>query len=214
MVKKAAALANHDLGLLSSDKCQAICEARDDLIELERDRRQFSRGYDTGRCWHIDQHERQRGPDEYCASQARKSPRDYSTLHPNDDVNLSQSTNDVYPTALRLTILRACEGFVRSQVDLRDAFRAKAYEFRDALKVGRTQLQDAVPMTAGQEFEAFAELIDEDIDQVYAVCRLLKEVNLGGSTIGTSINVPTGFTAVACGHLHRYQAFRSSLREI
>lgn len=109
-----------------------------------------------------------------------------------------------YPTALRLTILRACEGLIEAQSGLRDAFRSKAAEYRAVLKVGRTQLQDAVPMTAGQEFEAFAELIEEDMKQVQSASELLKEINLGGSAIGTSINVPRGFQATACRYLMRF----------
>lgn len=203
MVKKAAALTNHDLGLLPADKCHAICEACDDLIELKEIEHNFPVDMMQGGAGTSTNMNVNEVLTNIALLKLGSHLGDYSTLHPNDDVNLSQSTNDVYPTALRLTILRACEAFVSSQVDLRDAFRAKAHEFRDALKVGRTQLQDAVPMTAGQEFEAFAELIDEDIDQVNAVCRLLREVNLGGSAIGTSINVPTGFTAIACGHLSK-----------
>ncbi|NEI67386.1 aspartate ammonia-lyase [Rhizobium leguminosarum] len=202
-VKKAAALTNHDLGLLPSDKCHAICEACDDLIELKEIDDNFPVDMMQGGAGTSTNMNVNEVLTNIALLKLGSRLGDYSTLHPNDDVNLSQSTNDVYPTALRLTILRACEGLVSSQVELRNAFRAKAHEFKDALKVGRTQLQDAVPMTAGQEFEAFAELIDEDIDQVYAVCRLLKEVNLGGSAIGTSINVPTGFTGVACGHLSK-----------
>lgn len=203
MVKKAAAMTNHDLGLLPANKCQAICEACDDLIEFKEIQRNFPVDMMQGGAGTSTNMNVNEVLTNIALLKLGSHLGDYSTLHPNDDVNLSQSTNDVYPTALRLTILRACVALVNSQADLRDAFRAKAHEFRDALKVGRTQLQDAVPMTSGQEFEAFAELIDEDIDQVNSVCRLLKEVNLGGSAIGTSINVPTGFTDAACGHLSK-----------
>ncbi|TGR65713.1 aspartate ammonia-lyase [bacterium M00.F.Ca.ET.194.01.1.1] len=203
MVKKAAALTNHELGLLSAEKCQVICGACDDLIELKEidanfpvDMMQGGAGTSTNM-----------NVNEVIANLALLKLGahlgDYAKLHPNDDVNLSQSTNDVYPTALRLTIHRACDGLISSQVGLRDAFRAKARVYETALKVGRTQLQDAVPMTSGQEFEAFAELIDEDINQVQAACRLLQEINLGGSAIGTAINVPSGFASAACNHLKR-----------
>ncbi|MCJ8054611.1 aspartate ammonia-lyase [Shinella curvata] len=201
MVKKAAALTNHDLGLLSTEKCNAICDACDDLIELKEIETNFPVDMMQGGAGTSTNMNVNEVLTNIALLKLGSPLGDYATLHPNDDVNLSQSTNDVYPTALRLTILRACDALLSSQVELRDAFRAKANQFGDTLKVGRTQLQDAVPMTAGQEFEAFAELIEEDIDQVNAVCRLLKEVNLGGSAIGTSINVPAGFSAVACGHL-------------
>jgi aspartate ammonia-lyase len=203
MVKKAAALANFDLGLLSDEKCRAICEACDDLIALKNIGENFPVDMMQGGAGTSTNMNVNEVITNLALQKLGATIGDYATLHPNDHVNLSQSTNDVYPTALRVTILQACEGLVTSQVELRDAFRAKSREYKSALKIGRTQLQDAVPMTVGQEFEAFAELIDEDIQQVHAVCRLLKEVNLGGSAIGTSINVPAGYTTVACGHLSR-----------
>ncbi|MCV9999341.1 aspartate ammonia-lyase [Pararhizobium sp. YC-54] len=208
MVKKAAALANFDLGFLSEDRCRAITEACDDLIELKHIDENFPVDMMQGGAGTSTNMNVNEVVTNIALRKLGANVGDYATLHPNDHVNLSQSTNDVYPTALRLTILRACDGLVASQVELRDAFRAKAREYNAALKVGRTQLQDAVPMTVGQEFEAFSVLIDEDIDQVNAVCRLLKEVNLGGSAIGTSINVPTGFTSVACNHLSRVSALQ------
>lgn len=201
MVKKAAALANAELGALAKDKARAIAEACDDVIELNGlddnfpiDMLQGGAGTSTNM-----------NVNEVVTNLALLKLGckigDYTQLHPNDDVNLSQSTNDVYPTALRLTILRACGGLTASQAGLRDAFRSKAKEYAGALKIGRTQLQDAVPMTAGQEFEAFAELIDEDISQLQSTSNLLKEVNLGGSAIGTSINAPAGFSNLACTYL-------------
>ncbi|MQW87688.1 aspartate ammonia-lyase [Sinorhizobium saheli] len=201
MVKQAAALTNMELGLLSSEKALAIAEACDDLIELRAiddnfpvDMMQGGAGTSTNM-----------NVNEVVANLALlklgASVGDYSTLHPNDDVNLSQSTNDVYPTAIRLTLLRTCDALIAAQVNLRDTFRRKGAEFADVIKVGRTQLQDAVPMTVGQEFEAFAELIDEDIIQVQSAKKILQEVNLGGSAIGTSINVPPTFPSVACRKL-------------
>lgn len=201
MVKKAAACANAELGLLSAEKASAISEACDELIELKCVDENFpvdmmQGGAGTSTNMNVN---------EVVANLALlklgANVGDYDKLHPNDEVNLSQSTNDVYPTALRLTILRACEGLIESQVGLREAFRAKANEYATVLKVGRTQLQDAVPMTVGQEFDAFAELIDEDINQLQSASGQLKEVNLGGSAIGTSINVTRGFPAAACAHL-------------
>lgn len=208
MVKQAAALANYDLGLLSREKAEAICKACDDLIELKDIDENFpvdmmQGGAGTSTNMNINE-----VVTNLALLKLGASVGDYAKLHPNDDVNLSQSTNDVYPTALRLTILRACDGLITSQVSLRDSFRSKAFEYRSALKVGRTQLQDAVPMTVGQEFEAFAELIDEDVTQLQTASRLLKEINLGGSAIGTSINVARGFPSAACAHLTRISGFQ------
>ncbi|WP_042778278.1 aspartate ammonia-lyase [Sinorhizobium fredii] len=201
MVKKAAALANAELGLLPVEKAAAISKACDDLIELKGVDENFPIDMMQGGAGTSTNMNVNEVVTNLALLKLGANVGDYAKLHPNDDVNLSQSTNDVYPTALRLTILRACDGLIASQVGLRDAFRAKASEYATALKVGRTQLQDAVPMTVGQEFEAFAELIDEDIIQLRSASKLLKEVNLGGSAIGTSINVPPGFSGAACVHL-------------
>ncbi|MER9169304.1 aspartate ammonia-lyase [Mesorhizobium australicum] len=203
MVKKAAALANMELGLLSREKAQAISDACDELVELKGIEENFPVDMMQGGAGTSTNMNVNEVVTNIALVKLGATVGDYTTLHPNDDVNLSQSTNDIYPTAIRLTVLRACDGLVSAQANLRDAFRAKALQYRNALKVGRTQLQDAVPMTVGQEFEAFAELIDEDIIQIQSASRLLLEINLGGSAIGTSINVPRGFPSIACGHLSR-----------
>jgi aspartate ammonia-lyase len=201
MVKKAAALANAELGVLAKDKAWAIAAACDDVIELDGIDDNFPIDMMQGGAGTSTNMNVNEVVTNLALLKLGYSVGDYAHLHPNDDVNLSQSTNDVYPTALRVTILRACDGLIASQASLCDAFRAKGRRYAHALKVGRTQLQDAVPMTVGQEFEAFAELIDEDIAQLRSAAKLLKEVNLGGSAIGTSINVPQGFPNLACTYL-------------
>lgn len=207
MVKKAAASANAELGLLSLEKAEAISGACDDLIELHDIDGNFPVDMMQGGAGTSTNMNVNEVVTNLALLRLGAQVGEYSRLHPNDDVNLSQSTNDVYPTALRLTILRSCDGLLSAQAALRDAFAGKAQEFSHALKIGRTQLQDAVPMTAGQEFGAFAELIDEDIIQLRAASQLLKEINLGGSAIGTSINVPHGFPATACAHLTKISGF-------
>lgn len=126
---------------------------------------------------------------------------EYRYLHPNDDVNRSQSTNDAYPTAVCLAIQFASEPLEQAIRNLIEALEDKGREFSHIVKMGRTQLQDAVPMTLGQEFEAFAVNLDEDIDRLHEVARLLCEVNLGGTAIGTGINAPPGYQALAVGRL-------------
>ncbi len=126
---------------------------------------------------------------------------DYKKINPNDHVNLSQSTNDVYPTAVRLTMLRECPALIKSQVLLKDALMVKAAEFNDVIKVGRTQLMDAVPMRLGHEFRAFAVTIGEDIDRLKEFSKLLCEVNLGGTAIGTGINTPEHYSQKAIAYL-------------
>ncbi|WP_436120831.1 aspartate ammonia-lyase [Phyllobacterium sp. LjRoot231] len=208
MVKKAAALANMDLGLLSAKKADAILQGCDELIKLNNIDENFPIDMMQGGAGTSTNMNVNEVLTNLALLKMGEHVGDYSKLHPNDDVNLSQSTNDVYPTAIRLTILRACEGLIAAAMALRDAFRAKALQYASTLKVGRTQLQDAVPMTAGQEFEAVAELIDEDIVQVRSASKLLREINLGGSAIGTAINVPSGFARTVCIHLSQISGYQ------
>lgn len=113
---------------------------------------------------------------------------DYEVLHPINHVNMSQSTNDVYPTALRLATCFAMPKLLAAMSDLRHAFIDKSKEFDDVLKIGRTQLQDAVPMTLGQEFLTYAVMLEEDEARLREAIDLMREVNLGGTAIGTGIN--------------------------
>src|SRR5436305_13574752 len=113
---------------------------------------------------------------------------EYEHLHPLDHVNLSQSTNDVYPTAIKLALQLGIKRLVREMIALRKAFAHKAMEFDDVLKVGRTQLQDAVPMTLGQEFSTYAVMLGEDEQRLREASDLIREINLGATAIGTGIN--------------------------
>lgn len=193
MVKKAAALANRDFGKLKPEIASAIISACDLLIagdghkDFVVDMLQGGAGTSTNM-----------NANEVIANLALKllgKPRgDYAVVNPNDHVNLSQSTNDVYPTAVRLTMLRACPELIESQQLLKDALLAKAVEFDDIIKVGRTQLMDAVPMRLGSEFRAFAVTVGEDIERLRDFAKLLREVNLGGTAIGTGINTPEGYS--------------------
>ncbi len=200
MVKKAAAIANRELGTLKPEIAAAIisaCDlviAGDGLNHFVVDMLQGGAGTSTNM-----------NANEVIANIALKllgKPRgDYASVNPNDHVNLSQSTNDVYPTAVRLTILRACPELIDSQRQLKDALLAKAFEFDDVIKVGRTQLMDAVPMRLGSEFRAFAVTIAEDIERLKEFANLLREVNLGGTAIGTGINTPDGYSNLVIRHL-------------
>ena len=193
MVKKAAALANREFGKLPPDIATAIVQACDRVIAGEGhgqfvvDMLQGGAGTSTNM-----------NANEVIANMAlglTGRPRgDYRAINPNDHVNLSQSTNDVYPTAVRLTVLRACPELIECQRLLKEALLAKAVEFDDVIKVGRTQLMDAVPMRLGSEFRAFAVTIGEDIERLREFANLLREVNLGGTAIGTGINAPAGYS--------------------
>jgi aspartate ammonia-lyase len=200
MVKAAAARANSDLGLLAPNKAQAILAACDDIIggrlheAFVVDLIQGGAGTSTNM-----------NANEVIANLALEKlghPKgSYGHLHPNDDVNQSQSTNDAYPTAVRVGLQFATEPLVEAIASLKGALEEKGSEFADVLKMGRTQMQDAVPMTLGQEFDAFAVTLGEDIDRLREACLLLCEVNLGGTAIGTGINTHPRYAALAVRYL-------------
>ena len=128
---------------------------------------------------------------------------DYQFVHPNNHVNLSQSTNDVYPTAVKIALHTAIEDLRKEMRQLVDAFLAKGQEFAPFLKMGRTQLQDAVPMTLGQEFAAFGHTIAEDVDRLGEAQALIREINMGATAIGTGLNAPNGYAETVRENLSR-----------
>jgi aspartate ammonia-lyase len=128
---------------------------------------------------------------------------DYAKVHPNNHVNLSQSTNDVYPTAVKLALHHSIESLRAAMRELVAAFLAKGEEFNPFIKMGRTQLQDAVPMTLGQEFTAFGHTISEDVDRLGEAQALIREINMGATAIGTGINAPRGYAETVCRELSR-----------
>ncbi|QCO99629.1 aspartate ammonia-lyase [Arthrobacter sp. 24S4-2] len=186
-VKQAAALANRDLGLISADKADAIVKACQDVRagqlhdQFIVDMIQGGAGTSTNM-----------NANEVIANRALEhlghERGQYTHLHPLQDVNLGQSTNDVYPTALKLALDDHLRNLLDSLAHLRRTFETKAMEFDDVIKMGRTQLQDAVPMTLGQEFSAFAVTLEEDETRLREGRLLLHELNLGGTAIGTELN--------------------------
>ena len=126
---------------------------------------------------------------------------EYGHLHPNEHVNMSQSTNDVYPTALKVAAYFGIFRLVDAMAVLRGAFEVKAEEFKDVLKMGRTQLQDAVPMTLGQEFSPYAVMLGEDEERLKEAALLVREINLGATAIGTGINAHPDYAEVVCRSL-------------
>jgi aspartate ammonia-lyase len=187
VIKAAAAEANRELGLLDAGVADAIVRAAEEVArgrlheQFVVDVVQGGAGTSTNM-----------NANEVIANRAlellghRKG--EYHVVHPNNHVNLSQSTNDVYPTALKLAGVWAVEELVAGMEELVAAFLAKGEEFADVLKMGRTQLQDAVPMTLGQEFTAFAVTISEDVDRLREAAALIREINMGATAIGTGIN--------------------------
>ncbi|MFW3615555.1 aspartate ammonia-lyase [Billgrantia antri] len=203
MVKLAAAEANHGLGHLKTTKYRAICDACRQIIQGQHhdqfvvDMIQGGAGTSTNM-----------NANEVIANLGLVSmglqQGEYQHLHPNNDVNMAQSTNDAYPTAIRLGLLLEHDSLMSSLEMLCQALAGKGREFADIVKMGRTQLQDAVPMTLGQEFHAFATTLNEDLGHLSRqVPALLSEVNLGGTAIGTGINADPRYQHLAVEHLAR-----------
>lgn len=191
-VKKAAAQANVEMGVISSEVARAVMEACDDLLEGQL-ANQFvvdviQGGAGTSTNMNVNEVIANRALERLGFAKGR-----YDVIHPNDHVNASQSTNDVYPTALRLSAWLGIQRLLKALGELRGAFEGKAREFESVLKIGRTQLQDAVPMTLGQEFLAFAIMIREDEQRLREAVALMLEINLGATAIGTGINAPEGY---------------------
>lgn len=186
-VKKACALANHELGLLEENKKNAICEACDEIINGSLHEQFVVDMIQGGAGTSINMN-----ANEVIANRALEilghEKGEYKFLHPNNDVNKSQSTNDSYPTAFRIALYEKMYELVESMTTLKNSFAKKADQFKDVIKMGRTQLQDAVPMTLGQEFHSFATMIEEDIQRVLESQQLVREMNLGATAIGTGIN--------------------------
>ncbi|MCW8357513.1 aspartate ammonia-lyase [Marinomonas pontica] len=192
MVKAVAARTNQEMKLLSAEKADAIVYACQDLIQGQY-HEQFIVDVIQGGAGTSTNMNANEVIANIALMKLGHEKGEYKYLHPNDDVNRSQSTNDAYPTAACLGIQFAADNFVPSLASLKEALEAKAREFAHIVKMGRTQLQDAVPMTLGQEFDAFAVTLGEDIDRISEACTLLCEVNLGGTAIGTGINTPEGY---------------------
>jgi len=202
VVKKAAAEANHDLGLLKSNVFNAIRQACDEIVS---GRYQFHFVVDmiqggAGTSTNMN-------ANEVIANRALEimgyEKGQYEHCHPNSHVNLSQSTNDVYPTAIKLALIDSNDSLTTELEKLVGAFRKKALEFANIIKMGRTQLQDAVPMTLGQTFEAYAATMEEEVERLDENSKLFLEINLGGTAIGTGINADPEYAQKAVSHLRR-----------
>ncbi len=193
-VKHAAALANAELGYLPQDIAEAIGAACDKIANNENDCTSFfpldalQGGAGTSTNMNVN---------EVAANLALKAigkkPGDYATIHPFDHVNLHQSTNDVYPTALRIAAISGLRGLNEAVSKLQGAFQAKEKEFHDIIKMGRTELQPAVPMTLGQEFSAYAEAVSRDRWRTFKCEERLRMVNIGGTAVGTGLTAPRAY---------------------
>ncbi|RPE67227.1 aspartate ammonia-lyase [Pacificibacter maritimus] len=209
-VKKAAAQANRSLHVLDAKKADVISEVCDEIIAGQH-HQHFNVDMIQGGAGTSTNMNTNEVITNLALIKMGFAPGDYTHLHPNDDVNKSQSTNDVYPTAMRLAIVSQCEAFEAAQQRLVDAFAERAEAFKDIRKIGRTQLQDAVPMTLGQEFAGFAATLREDIAIIERLSHLLLEVNLGGTAIGTRVNTPDGYAELAVAKLRKVSGLETQL---
>ena len=203
LVKQAAARANRRLGNLPAAKADAIERACDLIAKDGRFHDQFVIDAVQGGAGTSTNMNANEVVANIALELIGRQKGDYAALHPNDDVNMAQSTNDAYPTALRLAVIFATDPMIAALAELAYAFKAKAVEFADVLKIGRTQLQDAVPMTLGQEFDAYFATTKEDISRLKEAVALFREVNLGATAIGTGITADARYAALAVEELSR-----------
>jgi len=203
LIKKAAAEANRTLGRLDADRADAIVRACDEILAGSfRDAfivDVYQAGAGTSHNMNVN---------EVIANRAAEllgEPRGaYTRVHPNDHVNMGQSTNDVFPTATRLALLMTTPALVAAARDLAAAFDRKASAFAHVLKVGRTHLQDAVPITLGQELGGYAACLARGADDVERQSAQLLELNLGATAVGTGLNAGDDYTSAAIQNLARY----------
>src|SRR6266478_6150719 len=206
-VKQAAAIANAELDLLDDKRSVAIRLACEEIREgrlheeFVVDVIQGGAGTSTNM-----------NANEVICNRALEllghKKGEYQHLHPLDHVNLSQSTNDVYPTAVKLALQFGIRRLLGEMAALRKEFEQKATEFTDVLKIGRTQLQDAVPMTLGQEFSTYAVMLQEDESRLKEAALLITEINLGATAIGTGINAHPDYAALVCRRLAEITGIR------
>ena len=199
-VKQAAARANREVGVLTAQKAAWIDEACQRIIDGEH-HDQFVVGVIQGGAGTSTNMNANEVIVNLALEIAGYPKGRYDLLHPIDDVNRSQSTNDTYPTAVKLAMTFSLTTMLAELDQLRIAFGRKGREFHGILKVGRTQLQDAVPMTLGQEFHGFATTLGEDIERLRETIKLLLEVNLGATAIGTGITADPGYAEAVVRHL-------------
>ena len=199
-IKQAAALANRELGLLDKEKTEAIVKACED-IRAGKLHEQFVVDVIQGGAGTSTNMNANEVIANLALEHLGRQRGEYQYLHPNEHVNMSQSTNDVYPTSLKVATYFSIFRLVDSMVLLRRAFEVKAEEFKDVLKMGRTQLQDAVPMTLGQEFSTYAVMLGEDEERLKEAAMLIREINLGATAIGTGINAHPDYAELVCRRL-------------
>jgi len=222
-VKKACAKANYKLGHLDLDKTEAICHACDELIDPENSLLGENKGEEMRRNFLVDMVQGGAGTstnmnaNEVIANRALehmgKQKGEYQFCNPNDDVNKGQSTNDSYPTAAKIATVIMHEDLLVAIRKLSEAFFAKGREFAGIVKMGRTQLQDAVPMTLGQEFHAYGTTVHYDLESVKNAISRFMITNLGGTAIGTGIAADPAFSKIVVQELREVTGFPITLAD-
>jgi aspartate ammonia-lyase len=199
-IKKAAALTHKETGRLDAQRADAIVKAADEVLAHQHDDQfvvdPYQAGAGTSHNMNVN---------EVLANRANEllggQRGTYTPVHPNDHVNMAQSTNDTIPTNIRLSILSQLGGLVKAFEVLRDALAAKGLEFDDIVKAGRTHLQDAMPIRLGQEFTAYANSIDRNIKRIKQAADFLRDLGIGGSAVGTGVTVEKEYPALMNKHL-------------
>ncbi|MCF3573288.1 class II fumarate hydratase [Planktothrix agardhii 1803] len=193
ILKKAAAITNQELGKLPADKAQLIVQAADEVIDGKLDDhfplKVWMTGSGTQSNMNINEVIANRGIEISGGILGSKTP-----IHPNDHVNMSQSSNDTFPTAMHIAAaIAVTQRLIPSVKKMRDELQKKVDEFADIVKIGRTHLQDAVPLTLGQEFSGYVAQLDADLKRLELILPDLYELAIGGTAVGTGLNTPKGF---------------------
>ena len=203
LIKKAAAMANSEIGLLNRKKAAAIIKACDEILDGKFDDQFIVDIYQAGEGTSNNMN-----VNEVIANIAieklGKKRGDYSVVHPNDDVNMGQSSNDVIPTATKITALKLSNELIESLHELEKSFLKKAMEFDIIIKSGRTHLMDAAPIRLGQEFKAWSDLIKESISRIKEANKKIREINLGATAVGTGINADPRYVKKAINYLSNF----------
>ena len=201
ILKKAAALTNKELGTMPTDKADLIIKAADEVIEGKLDEHfplvVWQTGSGTQTNMNANEVISNRAIEIAGGEMGSKKP-----IHPNDDVNKAQSSNDTFPTAMHIAAVEEVHRRLIPMVTkLRDALAVKEKEFKDIIKIGRTHLMDAVPLTLGQEFSGYVQMLNNGLDRINAALPRLYELALGGTAVGTGLNTHPEFAVKSAGHI-------------
>lgn len=202
ILKKAAAMANYELGVLSEEKMKLICQVCDEILEGKLDDQFPLVVWQTGSGTQTNMNVNEVIANRGHVLKGGKLDDEKKFLHPNDDVNKSQSSNDTFPTAMHIAAYRmVVENTIPKSEALMNTLKAKSEKFREVVKIGRTHLMDATPLTLGQEFSGYVSQIDHGLRAIKNSLKHLAELALGGSAVGTGLNVPKGYDRLVAKYI-------------